>query len=102
MDDPNITMAEYIQLEEEKARRRGQEYNWKTATYGKIWYDVNVHDLRSFEKEFASIVYNDALTSEPEVSFHFENEYPAIVYNNTLTSEPEDSIDFENESHRLQ
>nr|GFC52261.1 hypothetical protein [Tanacetum cinerariifolium] len=33
MDDLNITMAEYIQLEEEKARRRGQEYNWETATY---------------------------------------------------------------------
>ncbi|GKD72287.1 hypothetical protein Tco_1330569 [Tanacetum coccineum] len=33
MDDPNITMEEYISLEEEKARRRGKVYNWKTATY---------------------------------------------------------------------
>ncbi|GJW03969.1 hypothetical protein Tco_1562825 [Tanacetum coccineum] len=38
-DDPNITMEEYIRLEEEKARRRGKVYNWETATYGKIWYD---------------------------------------------------------------
>nr|GEZ81442.1 hypothetical protein [Tanacetum cinerariifolium] len=90
-------MAEYIQLEEEKARRRGQEYNLETATYGKIWYNEDVHYLISFEKEFPAIVYNDALTSEPEVSFDFENEYPAIVYNNTLTSEPEVSIYFENE-----
>ncbi|GJV87607.1 hypothetical protein Tco_1531545 [Tanacetum coccineum] len=50
MDDPNITMEEYIRLEEEKARR---------------------HD---FEKEFPAIAYNDALTSkldfltEPTVS----------------------------------
>nr|GEY32572.1 hypothetical protein [Tanacetum cinerariifolium] len=36
MDDPNITMEEYIRLEEEKARRRGKVYNWETATYGKI------------------------------------------------------------------
>nr|GEV42707.1 reverse transcriptase domain-containing protein [Tanacetum cinerariifolium] len=86
MDDPNVTMAEYIQLEEEKACRRGQEYNWETATYGKIWYDEDVHYLKSFKKEFPAIVYNDALTSEPEVSFDFENEYPTIVYNNTLTS----------------
>nr|GEV00347.1 hypothetical protein [Tanacetum cinerariifolium] len=86
MDDPNITMAEYIQLEEEKARRRGQEYNWETATFGKIWSDKDVHYLRSFEKEFSAIVYNDALTSELEVSFDFENEFPAIVYNDALIS----------------
>ncbi|GKG52525.1 hypothetical protein Tco_0547400, partial [Tanacetum coccineum] len=39
MDDPNITMEEYIRLEEEKACRRRKVYNWETATYGKIWYD---------------------------------------------------------------
>ncbi|GKC39914.1 hypothetical protein Tco_1052298 [Tanacetum coccineum] len=64
MDDPNITMEEYIRLEEEKARRRGKVYNWETATYGKIWCDEDVHDLRSVETEFPTIFYNDALTSE--------------------------------------
>ncbi|GJR01327.1 hypothetical protein Tco_0524311 [Tanacetum coccineum] len=64
IDDPNITMEEYIRLEEKKARRRGKVYNWETATYGKIWYDEDVHDLRSIEIEFPAIVYNDALTSE--------------------------------------
>ncbi|GKB12678.1 hypothetical protein Tco_0846601, partial [Tanacetum coccineum] len=64
MDDPNITIEEYIRLEEEKARRRGKVYNWETATYGKIWYDEDVHDLRSVETEFPAIVYNDAFTSE--------------------------------------
>ncbi|GJW49614.1 reverse transcriptase domain-containing protein [Tanacetum coccineum] len=68
MDDPNITMEEYILLEEEKARRRGKVYNWETATYGKIWYDEDVHYLGTFEKEFPVIVYNDALTSKPEIS----------------------------------
>ncbi|GJY83423.1 hypothetical protein Tco_0496799 [Tanacetum coccineum] len=64
MDDPNITMEEYIRLEEEKARRRGKVSNWETAKYGKIWYDEDVHDLRSVETEFPAIVFNDALTSE--------------------------------------
>ncbi|GJT58525.1 hypothetical protein Tco_1002058 [Tanacetum coccineum] len=68
MDDPNITMEEYIRLEEEKTHRRGKVYNWETATYGKIWYDEDVHDLRSVETEFPAIVYNDALTSEVVLS----------------------------------
>ncbi|GJU49654.1 hypothetical protein Tco_1219209, partial [Tanacetum coccineum] len=68
MDDPNITMEEYIRLEEEKARRRGKVYNWKIATYGKIWYDEDVHDLRSIETEFPAIVFNDALTSKVTLS----------------------------------
>ncbi|GJV15316.1 hypothetical protein Tco_1360639 [Tanacetum coccineum] len=68
MDDPNITMEEYIRLEEEKACRRGKVYNWETAKYGKIWYDEDVHDLRSVETEFLAIVFNDKLTSEEALS----------------------------------
>ncbi|GJX55666.1 hypothetical protein Tco_0285563, partial [Tanacetum coccineum] len=64
MDNPNITMEEYIRLEEEKAQKRGKVYNWETAKYGKIWDDEDVHDLRSVETEFPTIVFNDTLTSE--------------------------------------
>nr|GFC49687.1 hypothetical protein [Tanacetum cinerariifolium] len=80
MDDPNITMEENIRLEEEKAHRNGKVYNWETATYGKVWYDEDVHDLRSVETEFPAIVFNDAFTSEvtpsyePTVSFLNDNE----------------------------
>ncbi|GJW78059.1 hypothetical protein Tco_0139741 [Tanacetum coccineum] len=69
MDDPNITMEEYIRLKKEKARRRGKVYNWETAKYGKIGYDEDVYDLRSVETEFPAIVFNDALTSEVTHSF---------------------------------
>ncbi|GJU82367.1 gypsy/ty3 retroelement polyprotein [Tanacetum coccineum] len=69
MDDPNITMEEYIRLEEEKARRRGKVYNWETATYGKLRDDEDVHDLRSVETEFPAIVFNDAFTSEVTSSY---------------------------------
>ncbi|GJW05483.1 hypothetical protein Tco_1564339 [Tanacetum coccineum] len=63
-DDPNITMKEYIKLEEEKSRRHGKVYNWETATYGKIWDNEDVHDLGSIETEFPAIVFNETLTSE--------------------------------------
>ncbi|GKA75695.1 putative reverse transcriptase domain-containing protein [Tanacetum coccineum] len=80
MDDPNITMEEYISLEEEKAQKHGKVFNWETAKYGKIWYDENIRDLRSVEKEFPAIVFNDNLTSnktlfcEPTVSSIKNNE----------------------------
>ncbi|GJV96832.1 hypothetical protein Tco_1548409 [Tanacetum coccineum] len=98
MDDPNVTMEEYIKLEEEKARRRGRVYNWETTTYGRIWCDEDVYDLISVETEFPAIVYNDALTSEVALSCepcHFndfdyfkvsEKEFPMIAYNDALTS----------------
>ncbi|GJY71783.1 hypothetical protein Tco_0475486 [Tanacetum coccineum] len=68
MDDPSITIEEYIRLEKEKARRRGKVYNWETATYGKIWDNKDVHNLGSIEIEFPAIVFNDTLTSEVALS----------------------------------
>ncbi|GJY79431.1 hypothetical protein Tco_0485232 [Tanacetum coccineum] len=59
IDDPNITMEEYIRLEEEKAHRRGKVYSWETATYGKIWDNEDVHDLGSVKTEFPAIVFNN-------------------------------------------
>nr|GEW97890.1 hypothetical protein [Tanacetum cinerariifolium] len=61
--------------------------NWEIDTYGKIWYDEDVHYLRSFKNEFSDIVYNDALTSELKLSSDFENEFPAIVYNDALATD---------------
>ncbi|GJU78472.1 hypothetical protein Tco_1275542 [Tanacetum coccineum] len=74
MDDPNMTMKEYIKLEKEKARRRGRVFNWETATYGKIRVDNDLHDLRYVEAKFPAIVINDtfapqdALPCESQVS----------------------------------
>ncbi|GJY90710.1 hypothetical protein Tco_0505906, partial [Tanacetum coccineum] len=58
MDNPNITMEEYIRLQEEKALRHGQTFNWQ-STDCHIW---------------SAIVYDDALTfkldslTEPTIS----------------------------------
>ncbi|GKE13755.1 hypothetical protein Tco_1421332, partial [Tanacetum coccineum] len=64
MDDPNMTIEEYIKLEEEKARRHGRVFNWQTATYGKIRVDDDLHDLSSVEAEFPAIVINDAFAPQ--------------------------------------
>nr|GEW77597.1 retrovirus-related Pol polyprotein from transposon TNT 1-94 [Tanacetum cinerariifolium] len=83
MDDLNITMEEYIRLEEEKISRRGKVYSWETATYGKIWDNKDVHNLGSVETEFPAIVFNDTLTSEA-----------ALLYEPTVSSLNNDEIDF--------
>ncbi|GKC75593.1 hypothetical protein Tco_1126367, partial [Tanacetum coccineum] len=93
MDNPNITMEEYIRLEEEKAHRRGKVYSWETATYGKIWDNEDVHDLGSDKTEFPAIVFNDMLTSEDALSCEPTKEFPAIVYNDAQTSK----LDFSTE-----
>ncbi|GJR10650.1 hypothetical protein Tco_0793302 [Tanacetum coccineum] len=68
MDNPDITMEKYIQLEAEKPRRRGHEINWETATYGKVRYFEDMEYFKYFKNEFPAIVYNDALTLELEIS----------------------------------
>ncbi|GJX78213.1 hypothetical protein Tco_0325024 [Tanacetum coccineum] len=68
MDDPNIIMEEYIMLKEEKARKHGRVFNWETAKYGKIWYDEDIHDLRSVETEFPAIAFIDEVSSEKTLS----------------------------------
>ncbi|GJV16023.1 hypothetical protein Tco_1361346 [Tanacetum coccineum] len=105
MDGPNITMEEYIRLEDEKARRRGQVYNKETAKYGKIWYNEDVHNLRSFETEFPAIVFNDTLTSdealscEPTVSPLNDNEIDSGI--SFDESDDEDYTDSENDNDKV-
>ncbi|GJX80855.1 hypothetical protein Tco_0329004 [Tanacetum coccineum] len=40
----------------------------KTATYGRIWDDDEVHNLKSVETEFPAIVFDDMFTSEVALS----------------------------------
>ncbi|GKC29621.1 hypothetical protein Tco_1036915, partial [Tanacetum coccineum] len=73
MDDPNITMEEYIRLGEEKARRHGRTFNWQTATYGKMEYCEDEDDsFTNLKTEYPAIVFEDtsdaALLCEPTVS----------------------------------
>ncbi|GKD38556.1 hypothetical protein Tco_1258763 [Tanacetum coccineum] len=68
MDDLNITMEEYIRLEEEKAQRRGKVFNWETAKYGKIRIDEDVHNLRSVDTKFPAITLINEISSKKTLS----------------------------------
>ncbi|GKC98195.1 hypothetical protein Tco_1168470 [Tanacetum coccineum] len=63
MDNPNITIEEYIRLQEEKSLSQGETFNWQTATYGKM------------------VIFED----EGRCFTNFESEFPAIVLDNTMT-----------------
>ncbi|GJW99275.1 hypothetical protein Tco_0183189 [Tanacetum coccineum] len=88
MDNPDITMEEYIQMEIEKALRRGQVFNWETATYGMVRYFEDIDYFKKFETKFPAIVYKDALTSEPEVSCELTDSFSyKIIFANDVKSD---------------
>ncbi|GJU44264.1 hypothetical protein Tco_1201530 [Tanacetum coccineum] len=129
MDNPNITMEEYIRLEEEKSHRHGKVYNWETATYvfndaltseAALSYEPTVSSLNNDEIDFRiSFDESDDEDCTPMVSYFddldyfkdFYKEFSAIVYNDALTSkidfltEPtdndDDKIDIEHSSGDL-
>ncbi|GJW94736.1 hypothetical protein Tco_0174408 [Tanacetum coccineum] len=55
MDEANLTMEEYIKLKAEKACRRGQTFNWETATYSKFRYHEDIEYFKGFETDFPAI-----------------------------------------------
>ncbi|GJZ94108.1 putative reverse transcriptase domain-containing protein [Tanacetum coccineum] len=67
IDDPNIKIEEYIQLMADKARGHDQTFNWETTTYSKKYCD-DLDSFTDFETDFPAIVYNDASTSNQNVS----------------------------------
>ncbi|GJV56910.1 hypothetical protein Tco_1457915 [Tanacetum coccineum] len=88
MDDPYITMEEYIQLMADKAQKHGDTFNWETAIYGKVPCDDS--DLfNDFEADFPAIVYNDASTSIDNVSSE-----PTISIYNAIKSNIDFSISY--------
>ncbi|GJS82699.1 hypothetical protein Tco_0749240 [Tanacetum coccineum] len=66
MDNPNITMEEYIRLEKEKARRRVSMPSFPSPE-PEIGYFNDLDFFKDVENEFPAIVYNDALTSKSDL-----------------------------------
>ncbi|GKA30957.1 zf-CCHC domain-containing protein [Tanacetum coccineum] len=90
MDDPDITMEEYIQLMADKARGRDQTFNWETTTYGEV-YCEDLDCFTDFETNFPAIVYNDASTSNQNVSSE-----PTVSIYNGIKSDIDFHISFSN------
>ncbi|GJT51397.1 hypothetical protein Tco_0977554 [Tanacetum coccineum] len=93
MDDPNITMEEYIRLEEEKARRRDYTVIFDKNSFS--YKIISVNDLKTdSENDNEKVNIPSLLPPEPTVSYFddldffkdFEDEFPAIVYIDALTS----------------
>nr|GEV44065.1 hypothetical protein [Tanacetum cinerariifolium] len=68
MNDPDITMEECIQLMADKVRRHGQAFDWETPTYCNVHCD-DFDLFADLQTDFPTIVYNDASTSNQNVSF---------------------------------
>ncbi|GJR75213.1 hypothetical protein Tco_0087578 [Tanacetum coccineum] len=68
MDDPNITMEEYIMLEEEKARKRGKVFNWETAKYA-----IACNDQISSEKTLSCEPTVSSLNDEIDFKISFDD-----------------------------
>ncbi|GJR97335.1 hypothetical protein Tco_0269509 [Tanacetum coccineum] len=96
MDNLNITMEEYIRLEEEKAHRHGIMCNWETARYD-FENDNEKVNMPSFSSPVPTVSYFDDLDFLKD----FENEFRAIVYNDALTSKLDSSTEPVEISHRI-
>ncbi|GJU29139.1 hypothetical protein Tco_1172728 [Tanacetum coccineum] len=95
MDDPNITMKEYIRLEEEKAHRHAKCITRKLLRMVALLCKPMVSPLNDNEIDFR-ISFDESNDEDytPTVSYFddldylkdFEKEFLAIVYNDALTS----------------
>ncbi|GKD07608.1 hypothetical protein Tco_1187293, partial [Tanacetum coccineum] len=105
MDDPNITIEEYIRLEEEKARRHGKVYNWKTATYGKIRISFDESDDEDYMIIFDKNSFSHKIISANDLKTDSENDNDKVNMPSIPSPEPMVSCfddlyffnDFENE-----
>nr|GFC09264.1 hypothetical protein [Tanacetum cinerariifolium] len=68
MDEANLIMEEYIKLEAKKAHKRGQTFNWETATYGKFRYHEDIDYFKEFGTDFPAIIFDDPLTTDHKIS----------------------------------
>ncbi|GJR38629.1 hypothetical protein Tco_1214313 [Tanacetum coccineum] len=91
MDDPNITMDEYIRLEEEKALSRGETFNWQTATYSKMEY---YEDEDESDDEYYTVIYDKnifsyKIISVDNVKTDSENDNDKVNMPSFLSPEPD-------------
>ncbi|GJR00474.1 hypothetical protein Tco_0523458 [Tanacetum coccineum] len=72
----------------DKARGRDKTFNWETAMYGEV-YCKDLDSFIDFETNFPAIVYNDASTSNQNVSSE-----PTVSIYNAIKSDIDFHISF--------
>ncbi|GKA30291.1 hypothetical protein Tco_0716596 [Tanacetum coccineum] len=94
MDDHNITMKEYIRLEEEKARRRAIVFNDTLTSEAKLSCEPTVSSLNDNEIDFR--ISFDESDDEDYTVIYDENSFSyKIIYANNL------KMDFENDNDKV-
>ncbi|GJT75991.1 hypothetical protein Tco_1042716 [Tanacetum coccineum] len=81
MDNLNITMEEYIRLQEEKSLSRGETFDWQTTTYGKMKYCKDEDDsFTKFRKTKTGTMVKPASNYDSDnVTHEFDKEYPELT-----------------------
>nr|GEX76243.1 hypothetical protein [Tanacetum cinerariifolium] len=66
MDDPIITMEEYIRLEEEKAQSHGKTFNWQTATFGISNQSSKISPFKSLSEYIQEGNFTNCWENDPD------------------------------------
>nr|GEX80180.1 hypothetical protein [Tanacetum cinerariifolium] len=74
MENLNITMEEYIRLEEEKARKRRKVFNLKTGKYGKIGISFDEFDDRDYMVSFDKNSFSYKIISANDLKTDSKND----------------------------
>ncbi|GJZ92848.1 hypothetical protein Tco_0664913 [Tanacetum coccineum] len=97
MDEANLTMEDYIELEAEKACRCGQTFNWEAATYGKFMYHEDIDYFKEFETDLPAIIFNDARTDSKDDIYEV-----SIPSNDVVVEQLDNGIDnIDTQSHEF-
>ncbi|GJZ28411.1 hypothetical protein Tco_0573058 [Tanacetum coccineum] len=92
MDNPNITMEEYIRLKEEKSRRRGKVFNWETAKYVTPSCEPTVSPLNDNKIDFR--ISYDEFDDEDYTTVFDKNSFSyKIISANDLKTDSENDND---------
>ncbi|GKA64963.1 hypothetical protein Tco_0764670 [Tanacetum coccineum] len=91
MDDPNITMEEYIRLEEEKARRRAMVFNDTLTSEAALSCEPTLNSLNNDEIDFR-ISFDESDDEDCTVNLDKNSfSYKIISVNNLKTDSENDN-----------
>ncbi|GJY33254.1 hypothetical protein Tco_0417723 [Tanacetum coccineum] len=88
MDDPNITMEEYIRLEEEKARRRAIVFNDTLTSEATLFCEPTISSLYNDEIDFR-ISFDESDDEDCTLIFDKNSFSYKIIYVNDLKTDSE-------------
>ncbi|GKE77849.1 hypothetical protein Tco_1543969 [Tanacetum coccineum] len=99
MDDPNITMEEYIRLEEEKTQKHRKVFNWENAKYAISFNDEVSSKALSCEPTVSSL--NDEIDFRVSVDDNDDEDYTVVFDKNSFSYKKNSSNDLKNDNEKV-